>query len=281
MKSIRCSNRTLTAAALLAATAACSDGTSVAGPKPLSVNFRVTGPPSPTMGHPAAAPALASGPLAVAGPPLVLDGSNGTLTIDEIRIIINEVELKPADGSCDLVDDASDDPHCPEFEAPPRFLDLPLDGEPIEAVTALITPGVYKEIDFEVEDLEDDEDDLQEAAAIDAVRVQIMAEIGDWPLEASALVTGSFAPVGGGSVGFRVFLKAEIEVEMELIPNLVVAEDGGASRELTVDIRPDIWFERPDGSVLPLHLFDYDTTGQLLEFDVEMEDGFTEIEIGS
>lgn len=274
-------NRALTATALLAATAACGDGTAVAGPEPLSLNFRVTGPPSPAMGHAATAPALTSGTLAVAGPPLVLDGSNGTLTIDEIRIIINEVELKPADGSCDSVEDGSNDPDCPEFEAPPRFLDLPLDGEPIEAVTAVIAPGVYKEIDFEVEDLEDDEGDPQEAAAIAAVRTQIMAEIGDWPLEASALVTGSFAPTSGGSVGFRVFLKAEIEVEMELMPNLVVADDGSASHELTVDIRPDIWFGRADGSVLPLHLFDYDTTGQLLEFDVEMEDGFTEIEFGS
>jgi hypothetical protein len=269
------------AAPLLAAIVACNDGTSVRGPLPLSLNFRVTGPPSLASGPEAGGPARVSGPLAVAGPPLILDGTNGTLTIDEIRLIINEVELEPADGSCDSVEDASDDPDCPEFEAPPRFLDLPLDGEPIDAVTALIPPGTYKALDFEVEDLEDDEGNLEEAAAIDDLRTQIMAEIGDWPLEASALVAGSFAPTSGGSVGFRVFLKAEIEVEMALVPNLVVADDGSANRELTVDIRPDIWFGRADGSLLPLHLYDYDTTGELLEFDVEMEDGFTEIEIGS
>ncbi len=45
-------------------------------------------------------------------------------------------------------------------------------------------------------------------------------------------------------------------------------------------MRPDIWFMRSDGSVLPLHLYDYGQTGQLLEFEVEMEEGFTEIEIG-
>ena len=113
---------------------------------------------------------------------MTIDGTNGSLTIDEIRVIINEVELKPEDDNCE--DDALDD-SCGEFEAPPRFLDLPLDGEPIAAVTALIPPGTYEELDFEIEDLEDDEVDPAQAAAIDAVRTQILAEIPDWPRKAS------------------------------------------------------------------------------------------------
>ena len=44
---------------------------------------------------------------------------------------------------------------------------------------------------------------------------------------------------------------------------------------------PVTWFVRADGSVLPLHLYDWDATGELLEFELEMEDGFTEVEIGS
>lgn len=247
---------------------ACEDGTGVAGPETVSLNFRVSGP---------SAPAAVAGMGLVAGPPMTIEGTNGTLTIDEIRIIINEVQLKPENDACE---DGSLDDSCGEFEAPPRFLDLPLDGEPIAAVTAVIPADTYKELDFEIEDLEDDETDPALAAAIDALRTQILGQIPDWPRKASTLITGSFAAAGGGSTPFRVFLDAEIEIEMELLPRLVIGEDGTASRDLTVDVQPEIWFSRPDGTVLPLHLYDYDLTQQLLEFEVEMEDGFTEIEIG-
>jgi len=256
------------------AAAACGDGTGVPGPETVSLNFRVSA------AAPAAAPAPAPGMSLVAGPPMGLSGTNGDLTIDEIRMIINEVELKPADGHCDAVADASDDDSCPEFEAPPRFFDLPLDGEPIAAVTSLIPPGSYKALDFEVEDLEDDKGDAVEAAAIAAVRSEVLAEIPDWPREASILVTGSFTPSGGSAVSFRVFLKAEIEIEMDLVPNLMVGEDGVASRDLTVDVDPAAWFVRADDTVVPLDQYDWDATGQLLELEFEVENGFVEVEVG-
>jgi len=252
---------------------ACGEATGPAGTTALSLNFRVAG----TSAVPA--PQFASLAQRVAGPPLEIPGSNGSLRIDEILVIINEVELKPADGSCDSVvtSDPSDD--CPEFEAPPRFLDLPLDGQPIDAVTVQVPAGAYKELDFEIEDLEDDETDPLEAAAIDLVRAEVLAAVPDWPDKASALITGAFTPTGGSPVDFRVFIDAEIEIEMELVPQLVVAEDGTSSRSVTVDVSPEIWFKQPSGDVLDLSAYDYDTTQQLLEFEVEFEDGFTEIEI--
>ena len=75
--------------------------------------------------------------------PLSDEGSNGVLTLTQILVVVNEVQLKPADGSCDNVTttDTSDD--CPEFEAPPRFLDLPLDGTPVAAVTSLIAAVIW------------------------------------------------------------------------------------------------------------------------------------------
>lgn len=263
---------------LLAAAAslvACSDSTGPAGSQALSLSFQVSGA-APASTGPAASPARA------AGPPMIISGTNGSIRLDEILMIINEVELKPADGSCDAVDDSSgpggDD--CPEFEAPPRFLDLPLDGQPIDAVTVQVPAGTYKELDFEIEDLEDDETDPREAAAIATVRAQVLAAVPDWPDEASVLVTGAFTPTGGSATAFRVFLKAEIEIEFELQPRLIVDPDGASSREVTVDVAPDIWFSLANGEVLDLSAHDYDDTHELLEFDVELEDGFTRIEIG-
>jgi hypothetical protein len=260
--------RTLTLGAVVAL-AACGDATGVDGPQIVSLNFRVTEAPAPMAALASAAPTRVVG----------VEGSNGVLTLTQILVVVNEVELKPADGSCDAVEviDTSDD--CPEFEAPPRFLDLPLDGTPVAAVTSAIPMGTYKELDFEIEDLEDDEEEADMAAAIEAVRLQILQQVPDWPRKASAMVVGTFTPNGGTAEEFRVFVDAEIEVEFELLPNLVIAEDGAANRSLTVDVRPDLWFMNPDGSVRDLREFDYEATQSLLELEVEMEDGFTEIEI--
>ena len=261
-----------------ALTVGCSDSTGVDGPQNVALNFRVTSSAAPQLmgGN---GPALVSGPSAVAGAPMTIDGTNGTLTLEEIRLIIAEVELDGASHSCD--DDLPEVDDCADFEAPPRFIDLPLDGQPIEAFVGLIPPGTYKELEFEIEDLEDDEDDPELAAAITALRADILREIPDWPRKASGMVVGTFESASSGVVRFRIFLDAEIEIERDLIPNLVVGPDGSATVDLTVDVRPDIWFSRPDGSVIPLHLFDYDLTGELLEFELEMEDGFMEIEIES
>lgn len=260
----------------VASLAACSDGTGVGGPRNVTLNFQVSS------AGPAASGAM-GGPAAVAGPPLVLVGTNGTLTIDEIRLIVAEVELdREDDDGCSSDDHSNDDigDSCEKFNAGPRFLDLPLDGQPIEVMTDLVPSGVYDELEFEIEDLEDDEEDAVEAALIAAVRAEVLAAVPDWPRKASALVVGSFTPTNGTATSFRVFLEAEIEVEMDLIPNLVI-EGSSASRDVTVDISPDIWFRQASGAVLDLTQYDYDDTGELLEFDVEFEDGFTEIEIES
>jgi len=274
-------------AALLAGVAltACDDALGVNGGGVVALTFRVA---TTSAAQLAAVSGADDGPAAVVGPPMLIAGSNGTLTISEIRLIVAEVELEGEDDDfCD--DDGSDGDDssgsggssgddCADFEAPPRFLDLPLDGQPIEAFVGLIPPGVYDEIEFEIEDLEDDEDDTEFAAEIAALHASILDEFPDWPRKATALVVGTFESEADGVIDFRVYVEAEIEVERDLVPPLVVG-DGDVAAELTVDIRPDIWFKRSDGSVLPLHVYDYDLTGSLLELEVEIEDGFTEIEI--
>ncbi len=92
------------------------------------------------------------------------------------------------------------------------------------------------------------------------------------------LVVGTFQEDGGDLIPFRVYFDAEIEVELDLFPRLEIT-DGDANRDLTVDVQPDLWF-RVGADVLDLSLFDWDATGELLEFEFELEDGFAEIEIG-
>lgn len=47
---------------------------------------------------------------------------------------------------------------------------------------------------------------------------------------------------------------------------------------LTVDLRPDLWFRRADGTVRNLALSHFPTIGTLVDLEVEIEDGI-EVEI--
>jgi hypothetical protein len=81
------------------------------------------------------------------------------------------------------------------------------------------------------------------------------------------MIQGFFEPVGGGeSRSFRVFLDAELKVEMGLNPPLVISDDG-ASRVITVEVHPELWFRRFDGSVLDLSGLDFERTGWVVRLD--------------
>lgn len=205
---------------------------------------------------------------------LLIEGTNGTLAITDIRMVVAEFELEREDEACDD-DERGDD--CEAFSAPPFFVDLPLEREAVTVATGTLPPGAYTELEFEVEDLELDEDEGDDRVLQDLFD-EIRTAFPDWPGEASLVVTGDFTPRGGSARPFTVFAEAEIEVELELEPPLVItAEDDNPS--LTVAVNPVFWFKTRDGRVQDLSAFDYETTGELLEFELEIERGFTELEI--
>jgi hypothetical protein len=195
---------------------------------------------------------------------LVLTGSNGTLKIADIRLIVDEIELE---GDADSA----------EFETErPSFLDLPLtDGEVSPVAADQVPPGTYQDFEFEIEDVELEDPD--EEGEIQALRDEIRGEFPNWPNAASMVVVGAFTPTNDTSKTFETYFEAEIEVERELTPALEVGSDG-FSRDLIVRLDPAQWFEQTDGTVQDLSQFDFEETGQLLEFEAEFEDGVTEIE---
>jgi len=199
---------------------------------------------------------------------LTISGSNGTLIIGDVHLIVSEFELEPADGRCDQG-------RCETFEAPPQFIALPLSGSSKLAVSQEVPAGVYDELEFEVEDVDPgDEADPARREAILELLATIRDQFPEWPRKASVAVSGSFAPDDlSGPVPFQVFLEAEIEVEREFDPPLVVDEDG-ASKVVTVGVDPAAWFTREDGTVVDLTRFDFDDTGETIEFELELERGF-------
>lgn len=253
-----------------AALAACDDGTGIRGDTgEVTVQFAAS---------PAATGAASLGTTAVAeaGTVVIAGAGNDTLRITDLRVIVAELELEGSEGACEV---AGDDDECPDFEAGATFVDLPLDGTPFEIATADIPFGSYSELEFEVEDIEldDDEEDEQQ---LQALREQVRAAFPQWPEEASMVAVGEFKDGETGQVRpFTVFFEAEIEVEMDLNPPLVISETG-ASRTLTVLLDPAMWFTNSDATVRDLSEWDFEATGTVVEFELELEDGFTEIEFG-
>lgn len=205
---------------------------------------------------------------------LTIDGTNGSLRLDDVRLVVAEFELKRQDDDlCDGLS-GSDEDGCEKFEAGPFFVDVPLEGGSTLVVSRSVPADTYRRFDFEVEDLDDDEGDPSEAARIREVLEEIRSEIPEWPRDASMLAVGEFLPSDGGAARpFRVFFEAEIEVERRFEPPIVVAGDD-AQRTISVSLEPALWFGREDGTVLDLSAFD----GTLVEFEVEIEHGFQSIE---
>jgi hypothetical protein len=200
------------------------------------------------------------------GDQLVVTGANGTLTITDIRMIVAEFEVKGDDdvNPCGANGGGDD---CEDFEAGPLFIDLPLAGSTVPVSTGEIPPGTYREVEFEVEDLDDDEENAAERQRIEALLAQVRAQFADWPRDASMLVTGTFTPTGGQPRAFRVFIEAEIEVEVDLNPPLVITETS-TSRDVSILLDPAAIF-RSGNNVLDLS----QSTGRLLE--IEIENGFS------
>jgi hypothetical protein len=251
--------RSFAAAGALLALAACSDNPAGSGAGDASVQLRF---------GVAGGAALSSAVRLQTGgtDALTLTGANGTLRIDDLRMVVAEFELKGDDdvNTCGTVEGADDD--CDDFNAGPMFIDFPLAGGAVPVSSGDVPAGTYREVEFEVEDLDDDEENAAERARIDQLRQQIVAQFPDWPRDASLLVVGSFTPTGGTPQPFRAFVEAEIEIETELSPRLVVGQ--GESRSVDVLLDPAVIF-RSGGNVLNLA-----QAGGRNELEVRIRNGF-------
>lgn len=211
-----------------------------------------------------------------AGPEdLPISGSNGTLTITGLHFIVDEFELERADE--DDGEEIED-----EIEQGPYLTSLDLEGDPVEVTSGNVPFGRYEELSFEIEDVDfgdeesgDDDEGQDEAALRSAIEE---AGFTDWPDGASMVAVGTFTPTDGESRPFTTYFEAEIEIEMEMDPPLEFQE-GGPSTRVTVHLDPARWFSRADGRVRDLAALDYGETGELVEFELEIEEGFAETEI--
>lgn len=245
------------------AAAGCDGDSTGAGGGRVAIRFATTG------GAAAAQSAAPRFSHAGTGDVLTLTGSNGTLRIEDVRLIVSELELEGSNGSCVAEDDGDDD--CEEFESGPFLVDLPLAGGAVTLTTDQVAPGTYDELEFEVEDLEaEEDDDSGERQAIQSLLAELRGVYPNFPSGASMVAHGTFTPAGSTAAQpFTVYFDAEIEVEMELDPPVTIP---GAST-LTVGVNPAAWF-RPGAQVVNLAALD----GRTVEFHSQLRDGMEEVD---
>ncbi|CAA9301179.1 MAG: hypothetical protein AVDCRST_MAG68-455 [uncultured Gemmatimonadetes bacterium] len=245
--------KALFAAALLPLAAACADSTASGGDGRVAVRFN-------------AVAAGAQGAQALfdhvpATGAITLTGTNGTLVLQDIRLIVSELELERANASCRGEDDDDD---CEEFEGGPFLVNL-LDGTAAEVVNASIPAGSYSEFEFEVEDLDaDEDDDGGERQAIQSILAGMRQAYPGFPSDASMVVHGTFTPTGGTAQKFTVYFEAEIEVEHKFATPFRVPEDGA----IEVNLDPALWF-KPGAQVVNLAALN----GRTVEFEAEFKSG--------
>lgn len=204
-------------------------------------------------------------------------GSNGTLELSTAHIVVTDFALERANAECDS---AGNEDACEQFSAEPRFIELPLEGGTSVAVSQQVPAGSYDELEFEVDDLEDDgegDDDQAEQQLLQDIRGQF----AEWPQDGSLRVTGTFTPsdTSQSPRDFTAYFEAEIEIEKEF-PTPLAIEEGMGNRTVTVTVDPSVWFTAGDGTVVDLSQYDFESTDSVAEFEIEMENGFTEMEFG-
>ncbi len=240
---------------------ACGDTTGPVNGGNVTVNFAVAPTQSGALGVLAAAPA-----------DLPLDGNNGILNIEEIWLIADEFKLERLEGACEdaAESEESEDDNCEEFELPPFFLSVPLDGEGVGEISADVEPGTYEELKFETKAPDADSELLSDIRA---------SYFDDWPEGASMVVVGTFTPTEGHAVAFRAYFDAEVKVELEFPDDEPLVVEEGGDPSVTVFVDPAVWFANDDGTVDDLSMYDFETTAEVFKFEAKFEDGFSKIEL--
>ena len=230
---------------------------------------------------------LASSVPGVAADELTLTGTNGTLVIQDVRFIVEELELRSSDGtsSCGENDDdngvdnsvaASRDgdrdqgdnegeDDC-EVEGGPFIVDLPLDGDATIA-TENFPAGTYDSFRFKIDDLEgDDSDEADDRARVPSLLTDLRAVYPDFPSRASLVVKGT-----QNGQPFTVYFRSKMRISQTISPPLTIPGNSA----LTVKIDPSAWFKNGNQVVDLLSL-----NGRLVDFGAQFGSAISETRRG-
>ena len=215
--------------------AACSDGTAPeSGTDQVSLSFSTSGGSS--------ASAHVSGSVSAGAEIRVAVGTD-SLVIRRAQAVLEEIEFESEDRPCRRrmaaagIDTVTVDPqrlreYCDGYEVEfgPIVVDLPTASGVNQGVTLRVPPGLYDEIKFEIEPLDDHNGRSEDRYGRPG------------PRDASIRVEGTF-----NGEPFVYLSDLEAEVELDFHPPLVIRRGG-----FNVTIRVDVaeWFTDDDGQLI-------------------------------
>lgn len=269
--------RWITYAAATLLLAACDGMTGPSGNGKVAVRF---GAGASTR---ASANLLTTGDRGLAADQLTVTGSNGSIVLDDVRFIVEEMKLRSSSTTSTCGDDENereddlrvsaddrsgrdsarsgeDADEC-EFKGGPFIVDLPLEGNTTVS-TENVPPGTYDSFRFKIDDLEQGDDD----EADDRVRTpDLLSEMRqaypDFPSRASMVVKGT-----QNGQPFTVYFRSKMKIQQAISPPLVVPGD----QALTVRIDPSAWF-KSGNQVMNLAALN----GKLVEFGEQFRSGMS------
>lgn len=200
--------------------------------------------------------------------PIEIEGSNGTLSITDIRFILDGVALEVQSAE-------SEGPEIIEID--PVFVDVPLDLSELELLVAQVPLGSYSGLQFAIDNVAaDDDDDDPDADA--AMADEIREVFADWPDAASVVFVGMFEPNDGSDARpFTIYVGAKITVDLVLDPPVHLTEEH-VEKALKIVMNPldwiPDWVPEYEGPVFDPSPYDYGNTGDVIPFVLSIADGF-------
>lgn len=251
--------RWITAATALALITACDAATSPGEKGNVAVRFGTT------TSSPLASNVLSTDDRQPTFDQLTITGTNGTIVIDDIRFIVEEMKLRSSESNSTCKDDDDeneidddirmsqgsdqgrndnedeDDDEC-EFEGGPFIVDLPLEGNTTIS-TQNVPAGTYDSFRFKMDDLEgDDDDEDDDRANVPNLLAEMRTVYPNFPSKASMVVKGT-----QNGQPFTVYFRSKLKLSEPISPPLVVP----GNNSLTVKIDPTAWF-KTGGQVMNL-----------------------------
>ena len=206
---------------------------------------------------------------------LTVTGTNATLVIQDVRFIVEEMELRSSTdvSGCDEDDDAEHEDakdedaedEC-EFEGGPFIVDLPLDGD-VTIATKDVPPGTYDSFRFKIDDLEEgDDDEDDDRARTPALLAEMRTVYPNFPSRASLVVKGT-----QNGQPFTVYFRSKLRISQAIVPPLTIPGDDA----LTVKIDPARWFMLGNQVLDLLSL-----NGRLIDLEDHFEIGISDVHRG-
>lgn len=207
------------------ALAACSDSVGPDARRALSFSFATSAPTSAMGASLSRSPSF---DVVVGG------GTADSIVIDTAQVLLREIELKGQSAACVGGDEDSDEDSdgCEALKLGPELVSLPLTAGASSPFSAMIPPGTYDEMEFEVHRVGDDDDDRR-----DSLFLARHPEFRD----ASVRVTGTYR---GQRFVYTSGLSAEVELEFDT----PVVVDGATNVTVNVDVAS--WFRSATGATL-------------------------------